>query len=296
MIYYGGFVTTFQKINFPVFNYFNDSIVKPVSIGHEQIFDESYSWDQGKHGANSHYCFFQYSLSGAGRANIDSQDLSIESGTGFLCSTDHPFKYWFDKKNGPHWEFLWIGFTGDAALSIFATIQKEFGKVISMPSQSGTIMMLHELYRKTIEKEWNSTIEISTAGYTFLMQMIEDLRLRGTQDAITRIDESIKFLKMHFKEQVNIAQICGQFGYSREHFSRLFRQQTGLSPMQFILNIRLNHAKKLLCSTRLSLKAIAAECGLNDANYLCSLFRKRFGISPRDYPLSIEAGIMSLIS
>jgi AraC-like DNA-binding protein len=289
VIYYGDIVTIFQKINFPVFNYYNESIVKPVSIGHEKIFDESYFWDQSKHGAGSHYCFFQYTLSGAGRAIIENGDSSIECGTGFLCSTNHQFKYWFDKKNAPYWEFLWIGFTGDAALSIFATIQKEFGKIVPIPSQSGTILMLHDLYRKSIEKEWHSTIEISTAGYAFLMQMIEDLRLRGTQDAITRIDESIKFLKTHFREQMNIAIICEQFGYSREHFSRLFRQQTGLSPMQFILNLRLNHAKKLLCSTRLSLKAIAAECGLNNANYLCSLFRKRFGISPRDYPLSIEA-------
>ncbi len=277
------------KLSFPKFNYHNITIVRPVGVGHETINSNSYSWDNEKHGTGEQYGFFQYTLSGTGHLLLDNNRHKCERECGFLCTTDHHFKYWFDKATDSTWEFLWIGFSGTSAISIIKSIQTGFGKFVKLPISSRCIHTIYELYSKANKNQWHNETELSSMGYLFLLQLIEDLRKKHTNDTTERIDESAHYIKTHFDESISVELLALRYGYSREHFSRLFSQRIGLSPTQYILDCRLEQAKRLVCENKLSLKQIADKCGLKDANYLCSLFRKRYKTSPRQYPSSIDA-------
>ena len=280
-----------KTCKFPDFQYYNPFVTHPTYIGHEWIETEDYIWDTNQHKAVPHHGFFQFSLSGAGRIQIKKKKIRLDPGMGFILFTDEAHRYWYEKKTADHWEFLWIGFSGQNALSLLGSIQKEFGRIVSLPLQSQTINLLKDMHGKTMAKAWSGQMQISATGYQFLLQLIEDLRNRGTQDAHERIEQSIIYINGHYMDPIDISIVSPRFGYTREHFTRLFRLKTGTTPGQYVQNIRLVRAKELLRSTRLSLDIISLETGLGSANYLCHLFKRKFQMTPHQYRHSREAAI-----
>ena len=84
----------------------------------------------------------------------------------------------------------------------------------------------------------------------------------------------------------DIDAIAQQLGMSRSAFYKKLKGLTGLSPVEFVKESKLNHAVELLKSTQLNVTDVAFQSGFNDVGYFGKCFRKKFGLSPRDYRLS----------
>ena len=72
-------------------------------------------------------------------------------------------------------------------------------------------------------------------------------------------------------------------GMSVSSYTKKFREQTGLSPLNYLTGLRLDKASLMLAETDCSIAEIAFRCGLCDANYMTKLFRVRLGITPDQY-------------
>jgi AraC family transcriptional regulator len=72
-------------------------------------------------------------------------------------------------------------------------------------------------------------------------------------------------------------------GLSRYHFSRAFRQATGVGPCAFVLHRRIEEAKRLLDTTTMSIADVAKRCGLGEAMHFSTAFRKQTGQSPSSW-------------
>src|SRR5688500_19393642 len=75
-------------------------------------------------------------------------------------------------------------------------------------------------------------------------------------------------------------------GLSRFHFSRLFRQSTGESPMRYVQRCRVEHAKRLINQGDLRMIEIAVSLGFYDQSHFSRWFRKLVGMTPRDFARS----------
>lgn len=80
-----------------------------------------------------------------------------------------------------------------------------------------------------------------------------------------------------------VAQMAAQAGLSPEHFSRLFRRVNGQSPMQFIVSLRITHARHLLRESSLSVGEIADRLGYADVYFFSRQFKEQTGVSPLAY-------------
>ncbi len=78
--------------------------------------------------------------------------------------------------------------------------------------------------------------------------------------------------------------------FSAPHFHRLFKEQTGLAPLEYATKLRMEKGARLLLGTELSVKEIAFACGYEDSKYFSRLFRQREGMSPRQYREHFLAG------
>jgi len=67
------------------------------------------------------------------------------------------------------------------------------------------------------------------------------------------------------------------------HFSRMFKQSTGLSPHQYLIRERIEAAKRLLVKPETSLEKIATELGFSDQSHLITVFRRFTGLTPKQY-------------
>lgn len=89
-----------------------------------------------------------------------------------------------------------------------------------------------------------------------------------------------RYLELHFKEKITLADIAEKAGVSVSLILLRFREQFGTSPMKYLAEYRLKYAAELLGNTSLSVKNIADECGFPDSNYFIKCYKDYFGISP----------------
>ena len=89
-------------------------------------------------------------------------------------------------------------------------------------------------------------------------------------------------LMKNVARRISLEDIARRAGMSRFAFIRKFKRLTGRTPMKDLRLIRLNEARNLILSTGLPLKAIAPAVGIGDEYQLSKLFRRHFGISPRE--------------
>jgi AraC family transcriptional regulator len=96
------------------------------------------------------------------------------------------------------------------------------------------------------------------------------------------IHRAVQSLETDFARDLSLAELAAQAQLSRSHFAQAFRQLTGHAPHQYLLRVRLSHARKLLAQEdqALSLSDIAAACGFSDQAHLSRHFRRAFGTAP----------------
>lgn len=87
---------------------------------------------------------------------------------------------------------------------------------------------------------------------------------------------------------LNIDMICGEVGISRVHLHRKMKEMTNQSPHDFIRNVRLKQAARMLCKKGTTVTEVAYRCGFNSSTSFSTMFKKMFGVSPRDYKLEHE--------
>lgn len=98
--------------------------------------------------------------------------------------------------------------------------------------------------------------------------------------ALKRVKE---YIMEHLSDDVRLATLAAIVGISAYHFARLFKQSTGLSPHQYVLQCRMEKAKQLLCETGLTLQSVAEQVGYTSANHFINLFHRSTGLTPAAY-------------
>ena len=87
-------------------------------------------------------------------------------------------------------------------------------------------------------------------------------------------------------EKFHVPDFARKSGYNIDYLRRCFKAETGKTPLAYLIDMRLNHAKALLeQETYVSIAAIAEKCGFSDSFYFSKLFKQHFGVSPLQYRL-----------
>ena len=108
---------------------------------------------------------------------------------------------------------------------------------------------------------------------------------KSTQDS--RIQKAISHLNVFYSENISISDLAKKNAMSRESFSRIFKKEVGLSPYQYLTNLRMNKAKLLLHGTDHSIKHIAFNVGFKDQYQFSRLFKQWNKLSPSRYRSNI---------
>jgi AraC family transcriptional regulator len=102
---------------------------------------------------------------------------------------------------------------------------------------------------------------------------LQGLKLKQIQD----------FIQAHLGEELTLAALSAQVPMSQFHFARAFKSATGTSPHQYVLQQRVEQAKRLLALTPLSVAEIAYHVGFASQSHFSAQFRKSVGITPKQF-------------
>ncbi len=91
------------------------------------------------------------------------------------------------------------------------------------------------------------------------------------------------YINTNLSSDLSSELLCAQLLIPRNSLFKVVKQQTGMTLGQYIQFCRLEYAKKLLEDTEETIAQISEQCGVNDFNYFSRLFKKQYGITPREY-------------
>ena len=118
--------------------------------------------------------------------------------------------------------------------------------------------------------------------------------LNYMDDSFSRADMQLsaqqiqKYILDNYKEDISLDSISKHFHYTKQHIIKVFRESFFTTPMQFIIDKRLELSKVYLAESTIKINEIAVKCGFDDHNYYSRMFRKAYGVSPMQYRKSLS--------
>ena len=132
------------------------------------------------------------------------------------------------------------------------------------------LKFLYILYELSVSKGANVLASNSSAKH-------------ASREESRRIQKVKQFIDEHYTEELGLSQIADLAGMSPVAFSRFFRQRTGGTLTDYIVDIRLGHAARLLVDTDKNVSEICYECGFNNLSNFNRAFKAKCGSSPREF-------------
>ena len=141
---------------------------------------------------------------------------------------------------------------------------------IATPSNLSAIISDNTLFRNYL----NQVLD-------FLKRTVIDESMRQYRDLI---EQAILYIKQNFSDpELTLGDVASHTNLSSSHFSTVFSQSVGKTFVEYLTEQRLNEAKLLLKETDWKLSSIALEIGYNDPNYFSYIFKRKEGVSPKEY-------------
>ena len=131
------------------------------------------------------------------------------------------------------------------------------------------------IHKKSKQEEFRTNVEVD----------IDSLEISSIDKDF--LDKVVSVIKSNMAEgDFDVVQLADALAVSKSSLYRKMKIATGLSPIEFIRNIRLKHGSQLLKNKSMSIAEVAYECGFSNPKYFATCFKEDFGVTPKEYQKS----------
>lgn len=123
----------------------------------------------------------------------------------------------------------------------------------------------------------------SYSCYYAIVAILSRLAVPKEDSIHRRIQSTLAYIRQHYAEEIRIADLAKNVHVSESHFYAVFKKYCGSSPIAYINNYRLSLAAEHLINSDDTISEISDRNGFSDALYFSRMFRKNYGMSPREY-------------
>lgn len=206
--------------------------------------------------------------------------IKISDGDVFLLFPGVWHRYKPSKKTG--WTERWVGFSGDIANQFLSNGFFTLKNPIISKCNKPTILNHFNTLFKLFDQESFGFQRLASGICIQLMAELYNIKNGGNN--IENLNSMVSIAKRKMYEQINtsldLTKIAIELGVSYSKFRLDFKKQTGVSPLQYHLLLKIEKSKELLLNTTKSQKEIAFELGFESDYYFNRLFKKKTGLAP----------------
>lgn len=227
---------------------------------------------------------------GEGRLVIDNKEYYPKPGQMFLMPQGIKQSYSYTNLENTYLKY-WVHFTASIGdVNLFDLIQIPYFIDVS------DLVKALEIFGR-LEKSYNSSNSITSnlVAKACLYELIslflehisaEKILFKGNGE-IARLNSVLQYIENHLSEKITIKQLAGEVYLHPNYFIRLFKNNMGVSPVNYINRKRLEKAKQLLSIENISVNEVAVQSGFQNVSYFFSIFKKHIGMAPNEYRFSL---------
>jgi AraC family transcriptional regulator of arabinose operon len=226
-------------------------------------------------------------VGGHGHVIVDGKENHLQSGELLIIPRHSGHKYW--AADHAPWSIYWMHFLGKESDFYLERVP---GPGRPVPVDPETLIEAIRLFRdclNTLESGYAlSTLIYAAQSARHILSLLlfrnpsfpVEQRVEQRQ---LQLGGTLEFMRERISYAVQLKEFANHAGLSISHFSDLFREQTGQSPMAHFTQLKIRQACRLLDSTHKPVKVVALETGYSDPYYFSRVFKKIMGLSPEKY-------------
>lgn len=248
--------------------------------------DHHFIWERGRI-----LQAYQIVLISEGQGSLEygtnREKCAIEAGSLFLLFPGIWHRYSPDPERG--WTEHWVECRGPA---FDAARDGGFLRINSpvYPADDEFSRTFAIIHRLATENALGNQPQLSTLGLQLLALLCRPFD--SSASAAEKLVQQAKILILeHYSEAICMEKLARELGISYSRFRQLFRKQTGTSPKQYLISLRIERACDLIANTDKSFKEIAALLGFNSPFHFTNQFRQIIGVSPRGWRHDLRRGL-----
>ena len=162
---------------------------------------------------------------------------------------------------------------------------------VHLPASDPVVPLLLESFetvRKAfLEKPFGYELEIKAQLLHLFFLLYSHVPYQKTDQSHTDITDKLKmvlqFIQEHYQSSVTVRELADLCHFSEYHFMRFFKRHMNMTCIEYLNQYRLEMASRQLAETNLSVTSIALESGFNNISYFNRVFKKKFGVTPKEY-------------
>lgn len=256
-----------------------------------------YGWEQcaPQHTLGPFICnhyLFHYVISGGGELEADDREgvchrYTLEADQGFLLCPGQAATYHAHHR-GP-WKYAWLEFDGLRAAEYLSSAGLGFTQPIYHPQTVSQGQAVRDTMLYIAQHSQASSLHLTGHLCLFLDRLIESAsarrELHGGQLRDYYIQEAVNFMEHNYQREVTVEEMADVCQLNRSYFSKIFKESKGCPPQEYLIRLRLSKAANLMRSTSNSIADVSALCGYPNQLHFSRAFKKRYGLSPREWRL-----------
>lgn len=243
------------------------------------------------------YTELAYILSGKGKYLVEGREYDVEAGDLVICNPGVMHTHIVTNKDEPTIEFI-AGFTDFhfKNMSQNSIETKDGSCILHTTSELKQNLIMH-CYAMIAEKESCNVGKYFMFKAHLMQMLLLIMREIVSEDVYEQsqcsfesynknyaVKQIINYLNENYNQKISLEQIAHNMYLSPVYISKIFKEETGESPINYLIKIRLEKASDILLkSDNRSIKSIANQVGYEDVYHFSKLFKKYYGISPLYY-------------
>lgn len=227
-----------------------------------------------------------YIHSGKGILKTGDTTFELSAGQCFLICPDTVSFYKADEV--APWTYYWVAFDGLNSSPYLKRAGLSIENPVMKCNMDSKILECFSFMFKESQNQKSGDLNLLSSLYRFLSILIDEnssqnLTINTNKKENAYIHKAKELIEMNYSSSIKINEIADTLGLSRKYFSKLFKEAMGITPMEFLLNFRLNKACDLMNNQKLSIGEISRSVGYDDQLLFSRTFKKFKGISPSLY-------------
>ena len=234
------------------------------------------------------YLFFTVT-DGRGTLEYEGKTYSLKIGDCVFISCENEYAHFTDKND--FWTLKWIHCYGDTLPAVYQKYKERGGQPVFHPENSTEyINLIDKLFEIASSEDYLRDMRINETISILLTKIMEmswnpakqpDNKIGVTQEySLQNVKD---FLDENYSAKITLDQLSNKFYVNKYYLTRIFKEQYGVTIINYIINLRITDAKRKLRFSDKSIETIGYECGFNDANYFTRTFKTQEGMSPGEF-------------